>query len=78
MDAFKALALGAVAVCVGRAVMPGLAENGAEGVRKFLEDMTSELRWAMSMTGAKDSAHIDPSVIWDSRAISLPLSSNPY
>jgi isopentenyl diphosphate isomerase/L-lactate dehydrogenase-like FMN-dependent dehydrogenase len=64
MDAFKALALGADAVSVGRAVMAGLAEDGANGVRKVLEDITSELYWAMSMTGSKDLAHIDPSLIW--------------
>jgi isopentenyl diphosphate isomerase/L-lactate dehydrogenase-like FMN-dependent dehydrogenase len=64
MDAFKALALGASAVSVGRALMAGLAANGAEGVRKVLEDITSELRWALSMTGSKDPAHIDPDLIW--------------
>jgi isopentenyl diphosphate isomerase/L-lactate dehydrogenase-like FMN-dependent dehydrogenase len=63
MDAFKALALGASAVSVGKAVMAGLAENGADGVRNVLEGITSELRWALCMTGAKDPAHIDPRVI---------------
>jgi isopentenyl diphosphate isomerase/L-lactate dehydrogenase-like FMN-dependent dehydrogenase len=64
MDAFKALALGATAVSVGRAVIAGLASDGAEGVRKVLEDITGELQWAMNLTGSFDVAHIDPTVIW--------------
>ncbi|MDR1571309.1 MAG: alpha-hydroxy-acid oxidizing protein [Clostridiales Family XIII bacterium] len=63
MDAFKALALGATAVCVGKAVIAGLTDNGAEGVRKAIEDISDELRWALCMTGSKDPAHIDPNII---------------
>jgi isopentenyl diphosphate isomerase/L-lactate dehydrogenase-like FMN-dependent dehydrogenase len=64
MDVFKALALGATAVSVGKAVMEGLSNDGATGVRKVIEDMTAELRWAMSLTGSWDTEHIDPTVIW--------------
>jgi isopentenyl diphosphate isomerase/L-lactate dehydrogenase-like FMN-dependent dehydrogenase len=64
MDAFKALALGAKAVGVGGAVMEGLAGEGAGGVRKVLEGITGELRWAMNLTGSRDPGHIDPAVIW--------------
>jgi isopentenyl diphosphate isomerase/L-lactate dehydrogenase-like FMN-dependent dehydrogenase len=64
LDAFKALALGASAVAVGRAVLGGLSANGAQGVQKVLEDITSELQWAMNLTGSPDVNHIDPSVIW--------------
>jgi isopentenyl diphosphate isomerase/L-lactate dehydrogenase-like FMN-dependent dehydrogenase len=64
MDAFKALALGATAVSVGRAVMAGLSKDGADGVRRVLEDITEELRWAMNLTGSSELARIDPEVIW--------------
>lgn len=64
LDAFKAMAFGADGVCVGRAVMAGLAADGAEGVRKVLECFTAELRRAMSLTGATDVAGIDPTTIW--------------
>ena len=64
MDAFKALALGATAVSAGRAVVAGLSSDGADGVRKVLEDITEELRWAMNLTGSYDVTHMDPTVIW--------------
>lgn len=63
-DAFKALALGADAVCVGRALMDPLRENGAEGVRDALSQMTDELKGVMARTGCYDLAHMDDSVIW--------------
>jgi isopentenyl diphosphate isomerase/L-lactate dehydrogenase-like FMN-dependent dehydrogenase len=63
MDAFKALALGASAVSVGRALMAGL-KDGEAGVQKILEEFTGELRWAMNLTGSPDLNHIDPAVIW--------------
>ncbi|MBO7359287.1 MAG: alpha-hydroxy-acid oxidizing protein [Clostridia bacterium] len=66
-DAFKALALGADAVCVGRALMQPLKDNGAEGVRQTIETMTRQLEIMLYRTGSKDIKHIDPTVIWDAR-----------
>jgi isopentenyl diphosphate isomerase/L-lactate dehydrogenase-like FMN-dependent dehydrogenase len=63
-DVFKALALGASAVCVGNAVMAGLASEGSEGVRKVLEGINEELKFIMSLTGARDLNGIDPEVVW--------------
>ena len=63
-DIFKALALGASAVCVGSAVMAGLASDGFQGVRKILEGLNEELKFIMSLTGARDLKSIDPDVIW--------------
>ena len=63
MDVYKALALGADAVCVGRAVMKPL-EEGAEGVRKKLAEMTTELATVMARTGVKKLSEMDSSVIW--------------
>jgi nitrogen regulatory protein P-II 1 len=39
VDAFKALALGASAVSVGRELMTALTQNGAAGVRQRIEEM---------------------------------------
>jgi len=64
MDVFKALALGADAVCIGQCVMPPLTEEGAEGVRKLIEDMTHELKWAMAVTGSPSIDRIDPGIVW--------------
>ena len=62
-DAFKALALGADAVTVGRALIPPLKEKGAEGVRDTLQAMTRQLQAMMLRTGTRDLGHMDPTVI---------------
>ncbi len=63
IDAFKALALGADAVCVGRALMESLKEDGAEGVRDTICRMTHELKGVMAKTGCYDLTHMDDTVI---------------
>lgn len=62
-DAFKALARGADAVTMGKALMGPLKENGAEGVRETLRKATGQLQAMMIRTGTKDLMHMDPSVI---------------
>ncbi|MBQ9196472.1 MAG: alpha-hydroxy-acid oxidizing protein [Clostridia bacterium] len=62
-DAFKALALGADAVSVGRALMQPYDEKGAAGVTEGLNAMTNQLKAMMLRTGSFDVRHIDPSVI---------------
>ena len=62
MDVFKALALGADGVGVGRALMGPLAD-GAKGVAEKMAQMNRELITVMSRTGAKTIAEIDPSVL---------------
>ena len=64
-DAFKALALGADAVTVGRALMEPLKERGAEGVKDVIETMTKQLQAMMYRTGSSDLKSIDPGVIWE-------------
>lgn len=64
MDAFKALALGADAVCVGRAIMPPLKENGAEGICEKMLSMNRELKMAMERTAFRSLKDIDSSVIY--------------
>ncbi len=63
MDAFKALALGADAVSVGRPIMPVLTEKGPEGVCELVKTYTKQLAGAMTITASPDLRHIDPSVI---------------
>ena len=62
-DAFKALALGADLVCVGRALMPAYDEQGPEGVARVIRAMTGQLKAMMVRTGAADLASIDPTVL---------------
>ena len=64
-DAFKALARGADAVTMGKALMGPLKEKGAAGVREVLEKATAQLQAMMIRTGTPDLAHMDPSVIWE-------------
>lgn len=64
MDVFKALALGATAVSIGRAIMQPLKENGAEGVRDAILRISGELISVMARTGFRELKEIDDSVIW--------------
>lgn len=64
MDVFKALALGADAVCLGRVILNPLAEEGAEGVRKLIETISHELKWAMAVTCSPTIDSIDPRILW--------------
>lgn len=63
MDAFKALALGADAVCIGRPLMTAIKQNGAQGVTEYLTRANKELAKAMAYTGCTDLNKMDPSVI---------------
>lgn len=63
MDAFKALALGATAVCVGRSMIEPLREQGAAGVEAAIHKMTAQLKGVMARTGCYDLAHMDTTVI---------------
>ncbi len=64
MDVFKALALGATAVSVGRAIMKPLSENGAEGVRDKIISVTKELKGVMARTCCGGLSDIDESLVW--------------
>lgn len=63
-DVFKALALGADAVCVGRSVLGPLEKDGARGVKEELEKITAELAGFMARTGSAAPGKIDPGLIW--------------
>ncbi|KAL6335248.1 hypothetical protein AAG906_029484 [Vitis piasezkii] len=50
-DIFKALALGAQAVFIGRPVIYGLAAKGKHGVRRVIEMLKDELEITMALSG---------------------------
>lgn len=57
-DVYKALALGADAVLVGRPYVYGLATAGASGVAHVVQLLRAELEVAMALTGCRDLASI--------------------
>ena len=63
-DAFKCLALGARAVCVGRACLPAFRDGGAEGVRQYVDGMNDQLRAMMARTGSQSPDSIPRDVLW--------------
>lgn len=62
-DAYKALALGADAVAVGRALFPGLIQEGNVGVEKYVQKMNQELAYIMAFTGCASLKDMDPTVL---------------
>lgn len=66
-DVFKALALGATAVGIGRPYIWGLASFGQEGVEKVLDILRAELLIAMRQAGTSSIAEINPTYIIDNR-----------
>ena len=63
MDAFKALALGASGVGVGRPLMTAIKNDPENGAGNYLKTMNDQLRKAMAFTGTTDLSKMDPSVI---------------
>ncbi|WP_210249660.1 alpha-hydroxy-acid oxidizing protein [Neomesorhizobium albiziae] len=53
IDVFRALALGADAVAIGRPVLYGLGVGGARGVRSVLDFFNTELKTAMLLAGVE-------------------------
>lgn len=59
-DVFRALALGASGVFVGRPVLHGLAAGGAPGAARVLEILEDELKRTMALCGCETLADITP------------------
>jgi len=64
-DVFKALALGAQAVCVGRPYAYGLALAGQKGVEAALMNIIAEFEFTMALSGCKDLSEINRSCLVD-------------
>ncbi len=60
IDVFKALALGASAVMIGRPYMYGLAAGGALGVARIVEILRTELEMTMGLAGCTKLSQISP------------------
>lgn len=57
-DVFKALALGAKAVCIGRPYVYGLTLAGEEGVYEVLRNFMADFELTMGLAGCKNIAEI--------------------
>lgn len=57
-DVFKALALGANAVCIGRPYVYGLTLAGEEGVRQVLRNFMADFELTMGLAGCKNIGEI--------------------
>ncbi|WP_395644878.1 lactate 2-monooxygenase [Terricaulis sp.] len=62
-DVFKALALGASAVCIGRPYVYGLALAGDSGVQTVLEYLAAELDFTMALTGCRTPKGIKKDIL---------------
>jgi 4-hydroxymandelate oxidase len=62
-DLVKAMALGADAVCLGRAPRWGLGAFGPAGVQRLLEIVQTEFRTAMAQTGRTSLAALDRTAV---------------
>ena len=72
-DVFKALALGAQAVLVGRPYVYGLALGGEDGVRDVLENLNADFELTMGLAGCRSVPEIDA----DALAVSELSRSTP-
>jgi 4-hydroxymandelate oxidase len=64
-DVLKALALGANAVSLGRALLWGLAVNGQAGVQHVLQILHAELSNVMAQCGCATIAELTPDLIFN-------------
>jgi isopentenyl diphosphate isomerase/L-lactate dehydrogenase-like FMN-dependent dehydrogenase len=67
-DVFKAVALGARAVLVGRPYCYGLALNGEDGVREVLRNLLADTELTLGLAGCASLAEVSRSNVMDSRA----------
>jgi lactate 2-monooxygenase len=62
-DVFKALALGARAVLIGRLFAYGLAIAGEQGVREVLQNLLADFDLTLALSGQASCKALDPSVL---------------
>jgi L-lactate dehydrogenase (cytochrome) len=63
LDVVRMLALGAKGVLLGRSYIYALAARGEDGVTQLLDIFEKEMRVAMALTGVRDIAAIDRSIL---------------
>ena len=64
VDVFRALALGADGVLIGRPVLTAIYGAGAEGFKVYMDKIVGELKSTMTMCGAATLKDIDRDKIW--------------
>jgi L-lactate dehydrogenase (cytochrome) len=62
-DVLRAIALGARACLIGKAFLYGLGAGGEEGVRKVIEIIRKEMEVTMVLTGRRNLAEVDRSIL---------------
>ena len=62
-DAFKALALGATAVGIGRPYAYGLAIAGEAGVREVLQNLTADFDLTLGLSGYRSVSELSPDAL---------------
>ena len=62
-DVFKALALGATAVLLGRPYVYGLAVGGEDGVREVIQNVVAELDLTLGLAGGSSVAGLSPAAL---------------
>jgi lactate 2-monooxygenase len=62
-DVFKALALGATAVGLGRPWVYGLAIAGEAGVREVIANLKTDFELTMGLSGCKSISEINPEAL---------------
>lgn len=65
VDVFRALALGADAVLIGRPVLPMIYAAGEEGFKVYMDKIVSELKSTMTMCGAASLKDITRDKLWN-------------
>jgi lactate 2-monooxygenase len=60
---FKAIALGATAVCIGRPYLWALAVAGEAGVREVLSNFVADFDLTMGLAGCRSIAEIGPEAL---------------
>ena len=66
-DVFKALALGATAVLIGRPYVYGLALAGEPGVRELIRNFVADFDLTLGLAGCRSVAEVGPECL-ESRA----------
>jgi lactate 2-monooxygenase len=62
-DIFKAIALGANAVCIGRPYVYGLTLAGEEGVSEVIQNLMADFELTMGLSGCKNISEINPEML---------------
>ena len=65
LDVFRAIALGADAVLIGRPILNMIYGGGEEGFKVYMDRIAEELRSTMTMCGAASLKDIDAGKVWN-------------